>query len=305
MKKSILLFLLAFAGHLNAQVLETKNWCLSQCNIVGDELKNTELIFLQMKNDSIRRLMTNAEILKFPLRIGIIQSDTSKVQVEEFKVRKAIDDLNKSFAEVGFVFYIERVDVIVSNLHLEDLSADFYGKYNEFSDRYDQKDMLSLYIFEHGLAFCNITETSIACGRTGGFSYVLSNRTNNLVVSRFDLEDPKVVAHEFGHFFGLYHNFEEMQFGKDDFDPKTCDSVGDRICDTPPDPGVVFEVYVNYSKCEMLGLRHQNGHEYKPLLQNYMSYYKPCYLKEYSFTPDQVRYLRLAGYSDLRKKFSR
>ena len=121
-------------------------------------------------------------------------------------------------------------------------------------------------------------------------------------MSRFDLSDIKVFADEMGHFFGLYHTFEESQFGKDDFNPENCALLGDRICDTPPDPGANFEVYINYVSCETIGLENDEGKEYKPMIQNYMSYYKPCYLKEFVFTPDQINVIKAASSLPFRKK---
>ena len=290
---------------LSAQVLETKNWCLSRCDIAGDERKNTELMHLRLRNDSIRNLTGTEKILRFPLRIGIIQTNTQILDIDETKVRNVIDQLNQSFFEAGIQFYLEKVVVIVSPLQLEDLSGDSYGVYNAFSELYDVEDMISLYVFKHGQEFCTVEGTSISCSRTGGFSYVLSERTNNIVISRFDLSDVKVVAHEFGHFFGLYHTFEVAQFGRDDFNAGHCSELGDRVCDTPPDPGDFFEIYVNYADCEMYGHRDGRGHEYKPLISNFMSYYKPCYMKRYDFTPGQISLLRVAGQAEIRKRFSR
>ena len=124
-------------------------------------------------------------------------------------------------------------------------------------------------------------------------------------MSRFDLSDLKVFAHEMGHFWGLYHTFEETLYGKDDFKNENCDLVGDRICDTPPDPGVIYESYVNYTTCELIDLKNEEGFEYKPLIENYMSYYKPCYLKKFSFTPNQIRVMKVAATLPLRSKFLR
>ena len=300
-----LLFAILCSNHVNGQVLETKNWCLSRCDIVGDEKENAELAYLQLRNDSLLNAMELDSIRRIPLRIGIIQEDSIEVEIKEIDVRRAIDNLNRSFVDSKFVFYIERTDVILSDLKIEDLSQDLYASYNEFSDRYDEENLLSIYIFDHKSDFCTITETSISCGRTGGFSYILSARTNNLVLSRFDLSDIKVFAHEMGHFWGLFHTFEETLYGKDDFAQENCHLVGDRICDTPPDPGPLYEVYANYITCEMLNLEDEFGSEYKPLLENYMSYYKPCYLKEFSFTDDQIMVMKSAARLSIRSKYFR
>jgi len=177
--------------------------------------------------------------------------------------------------------------------------------YDHFSTAFDKEDVITVYLMNHAKEFCTVTPTSISCSKTGGFSYILSERTNNLVLSNFDYLDSKIVAHEFGHFFGLYHTFERNLFGSDMFLNQDCYLVGDRLCDTPPDPGSVFEVHVNYTKCEMIGFKDDNNKDYKPLINNYMSYYKPCYLEPYAFTAEQVLVMQLASQTELRKKFTR
>ena len=305
MKRIFICFILSlvFYSYSTAQVLETKNWCLAVCDLAGDERTNTELVFLQMKNDSIMDLTNTDSIKRIPLRIAIIQEDSTTIEIKALVIRKAIENLNESFIGTNFVFFISRTDVIISDLKLEDLSTNSYNTYNSFSHEYDDPNQISIYIFDHGEALCEVSATSVSCGRTGGFSYILSERTSNIVMTRFDISNVKIFAHEMGHFWGLYHTFEEMQFGKDDFKIENCNLMGDRICDTPPDPGSIFEVYANYSTCELSNLKNEDGFEYKPLMENYMSYYKPCYLKKFSFTPGQLDVMKVAATQPFRKKF--
>ena len=299
------LFALLTACTASRKTTDNDNWCASKCDAAGDEHQNTSEIFECMKSDSIMDAVMNEPELKFPLRFGIVTSDPAINKIDELVIQKAIENLNQAFRETSLAFYLDQIDYIPSGLKIEDLSRNAYEAYEQFSKLHDKPDRISVFIFEHRGDFCEISPSSISCARTGGFSYILSTHTKNIVLSHFDLEEPKIVAHEFGHFFGLYHTFEEAQFGKDTFNPNTCAETGDRICDTPPDPGAVFEIYVNYSTCEMKGYFNGNGQEYKPLIDNYMSYYKPCYLKEYSFTPGQILVLRVSGHSTLRKPFSR
>jgi len=299
------LFSLLFTLILQAQDSENKSWCNLECEYTPKDRETSNLVHLRMKNDSIRSLVNSQETIKFPIRIGVVQSDTNSISLSEIEVREVLNQLNKSFTTTGFLFYLDRIDIIKSDLSLEDLSNNINDVYDEFSQKNDLTDLLTIYVLNHKKEFCEISNNRISCARTGGFSYILSDRTTNIVVSRFDLSDPKIVAHEMGHFFGLYHTFEEQLFGKDTFDKGLCSNTGDRICDTPPDPGTVFEIYVNYSTCEMIGLKDRHGNEYKPALENYMSYYKPCYLKEYSFTEGQRDFMKHASMIEIRKKLSR
>jgi len=259
-----------------------------------------------MQNDSIRNIVVNKnKKIKFPIRFGLVQAESNSISQSELVIRNVINNLNQSFAPVNFLFYLEQIDIIKTDLSLEDLSSNVDNIYDRFSEQNDHDDMITIYVLNHRDEFCNIQSESISCSRTVGFSYILSERTNNIVVSQFDLKDPKIIAHELGHFFGLFHTFEEFNFGKDQFDSDKCQDVGDRMCDTPPDPGIVFEIYVNYSTCEMIGLKDTIGNEYKPLLENYMSYYKPCYLRKYSFTEDQIMFMQIASMTPIRKRLSR
>jgi len=281
-------------------------WCASKCDLAGDEKKNTKTIFMERNNRAKTRSLTidmDMSEMVFPLRLAFVNPEGEVTKADKQKAKEAITNLNEAFAKANIKFEIDKIEGIASQMKVSDLQHNAYDPYLTFSDANDVSDQISLYIFDYRRDLCLITETSIRCGRTGGFSYILSERTSNLVLSRFDLEDRKTLVHEFGHFMGLYHTFEEAQFGKDDF-VGDCKVLGDCLCDTPPDPGTAFEVYVNYSTCEMMGFEHESGNDYKPLIDNYMTYYKPCYLQKYNFTDEQLDVLRMAATSDFRRKYA-
>lgn len=305
--RRILIFL--FVAHTFTsfgQMHEDKSLCRLNCEYTEADRLNAELIYLQLHNDSIKALTSDLKVKQVPLRFAIVQKDSIDSSVSKILLIKTIDNLNATFKDVGFKFHLEQTDLIVSTVSIEDLSENSFNLYDSFSKKNDLDNMLTVYVLDHKKEFCETSpEGWLSCGRVGGFSYILSDRTNNIVISRFDLEDPKIVAHEFGHFFGLYHTFEEQISGKDTFDLAECHLTGDRICDTPPDPGTLYEVYVNYFNCEMVGLQDDNKNDYKPLISNVMSYYKPCYLKEYEFTPQQIELMKIASTLNIRKKFFR
>ncbi len=306
MKQLLFLFLIIFVSSKTySQVVHTPNTCLSKCDAAGDELKNTDLVHLQMLDQQIMKsIMGDSSTFVFPLRIGVVQNNADSISTTELEIRKTIDILNIAFVHADIQFYIGKIEYIQSPLNISLLQENYYEAYNTFSQQHDLQDTISLFLFDYDPMLCDVKDGYISCGRTGGFSYILSERTNNIVLSKFDMEDHKIIVHEFGHFFGLYHTFEEHQFGKELPSGENCAESGDRICDTPADPGTLYEVYVNYSKCEMIGnIDQESGFKYLPLIQNFMSYYKPCYLKKYEFTPNQLEHIKVASRNPLRARF--
>lgn len=98
----------------------------------------------------------------------------------------------------------------------------------------------------------------------------------------------KVVAHEVGHYFYLFHTFGGSMFGQvseELVDGSNCTTSGDLICDTPADPYPL--VSVDPFDCQYNGtVTDANGDLYQPLTDNIMSYYPiPCWE---TFTNGQI-----------------
>lgn len=277
-------------------------WCGSKCNAAGDEKKNTEMVHEMETSGTVP---TDGPLV-FPLRIAVVVNPAYPVYVPEASVRNTIDILNKGFRQAAVQFEILRIDTLFSPYKIADLQADGYELYRQFSQENDLPATISLFFFDYERDLCKQQGSSISCSRTGGFSYILSEATNNVVLSKFDLDDHKIIVHEFGHFFGLYHTFEDYQFGKESADGSNADSTGDHIADTPADPGSIYEVYVNYSRCEMVGNTDpETGKEFRPLVNNYMAYYRPCYLTPYTFTLEQIDFMKMAARTEMRRVFAR
>jgi hypothetical protein len=277
--------------------------CKTRNKAAGDELANTKTLYMSRSNTE-EEAKTRGKKIRFPLRFLFVSDHLENKESYINKSKLSIEKLNAGFSSTNLEFYLDNVEMLHSIIKVEDLHVNDYALYNEFSSANDISNTISVYVFDYETHLCVTTPTSISCGRTSGFSYILSNKTSSVVLSNFDITDDKVLVHEMGHFFGLYHTFEEDMFGKDNF-VEDCNVAGDCICDTPPDPGSVYEVYVNYSQCGMIDFYHENGHRYEPLIDNYMGYYKPCYLKTYTFSNGQTQLLNMSAKSDLRKRFGR
>lgn len=132
----------------------------------------------------------------------------------------------------------------------------------------------------------------------GGYSYFLANSIIStrsfLLTSPTSTENDmgnRLIPHEFGHLFNLYHTFQ----GATGFTPElvtrgvgaNCATAGDLICDTPADPygraGVSLTT-VNGCPVYKGTATDPTGALYAPLISNIMSYYFPC---THDFTPGQ------------------
>lgn len=222
--------------------------------------------------------------LVFPLRVAVvIQADKPKYVSPE-AIQHGVDILNSGMVDTWVQFKVVQIDTIVSPLTVKTLREDAYEAYYTFSEQNDFKDTTSLYLFDNEEKLCE----DFACSRTSGFANILETYTNNVVLDKFFLNDRKVIVHEFGHYFGLYHT-AETRFGIERVDGSNCAEAGDKVCDTPADPGELFSVYVNYTGCRMAGFKEEGSAlEYAPMINNYMSYYFPCYMKGFAFTPGQL-----------------
>lgn len=102
------------------------------------------------------------------------------------------------------------------------------------------------------------------------------------------------IAHEMGHCFGLFHTHRGTNVGTTQetlssclelINGANCNVCGDLICDTPADPGLLFQVNAD---CNYIGTFTQNGVPYNPDTRNIMSY-SHCSNR---FSPQQVNAMK-------------
>ncbi|MEL6698858.1 MAG: zinc-dependent metalloprotease [Bacteroidota bacterium] len=100
-----------------------------------------------------------------------------------------------------------------------------------------------------------------------------------------------LIAHELGHFFGLYHTFES-QFGEELVDGSNCSVAGDLLCDTEADHGLQHRD-VDSLTCSWLypnSVFDSNNEPFRPSTTNFMSYSQLHCIKD--FTPQQLQVMR-------------
>ena len=216
----------------------------------------------------------------FPINVYSSFTFTAK---DSLYLYNTLNYINNHFDSINFVFEIISIDHY-DLPYIEDLKVDGYSEYYRFSAFMDLDDTLSLWVVENDSSkLCDEIGGVISCSRQNGWANIASSVTNNIVISRFDLKNPYICCHEFGHYFGLEHTFT-TKYGIELPDGSNCETAGDRICDTPADPNA-SDIFVSYAECELF------YGDYKPMINNMMAYYKPCVSTPYAFTTQQ--YLRM------------
>lgn len=130
----------------------------------------------------------------------------------------------------------------------------------------------------------------------GGYAYFPSNAvqsTRSFILNESDEVDlgNRLLPHELGHNFGLFHTFGNTGSGTTELVTRglgaNCTTDGDELCDTPADPygmAGATTTYVNSCQTYTGTAVDAQGNPYAPSITNIMSYYFPC---THDFTPGQ------------------
>jgi len=117
--------------------------------------------------------------------------------------------------------------------------------------------------------------------------------TRSFILNESDENDlgNRLLPHELGHSFSLYHTFGNSSSGTDELVTRgagaNCTTAGDELCDTPADPyGKTGATTVYFNGCETYtgSITDAQSQTYTPSVTNIMSYYFPC---THDFTPGQ------------------
>ncbi len=181
-------------------------------------------------------------------------------------IQESFDSLSAIFSPIDMSFTICEVDSLANT------------RYFDWIQVQDESHALVYNYLPNAINiyFCN-SVFSEEEGFVGGYA-MFPGGSDIIVMSCNDGEFSLLtLAHEIGHFFGLFHTFE-TENGVELADGSNCEDSGDLICDTDADPQGFTSV-----DCEFMGpLQDSQGNWYTPPIDNIMSYYNDDCICEFT-----------------------
>lgn len=237
------------------------DWCgtvpsshdIQYMNQVKQTYEQVERAFLQDNGRSL-------PVVDLPLKIHIIRRtngtggySTTDLQTALAAMNTFYINANLQFSQCGAINYID-----------DDTYYDFsFADDATFTSTHNDPNLINVYFF-------NSISSSSGAGLCGYTSFPGGN--DRIMMDNGCANNGSTLAHEMGHFLGLYHTHGKTNTGTTDelVDGSNCSNHGDDICDTPADPNLSGLVTSN---CTYTGsATDANGDTYVPDPNNVMSY---------------------------------
>ncbi len=192
------------------------------------------------------------------IHLHLVANSLNNYYPDSAGVQQALDNLNQAFERSGISFRYCEIDS-VENYKYNGFSID--AEIEEVKTLFYKAGVINIFVVE-GILINGIT--TFIEGHTffpGGDDIIIITRQEFLLNG---------LPHQMGHFFGLYHTFEDG-FGSEYVDGSNCATSGDLICDTPADITVaIFDCIPNNTMTDA------NGDKYHHPFDNMMSAARSC-----------------------------
>lgn len=197
------------------------------------------------------------------LYLHVIRKDDGSGGLTDAQVKQSLDNLAEDFEPYNIEFL---TDCVVNYIDSTDQYNDINGDPGIWSVN-NHDDGIDLYFYPH------LTPPVL-----DGFGGTSNTPGSEIFIAGYykvapfpPLYQTPILTHEMGHAFGLYHTHQVVPFCQEAIDGSDCGSCGDKICDTPADPGLNDDVDPNTCSWNT-PITDGEGTPYVPDTLNYMSY---------------------------------
>jgi Secretion system C-terminal sorting domain/Pregnancy-associated plasma protein-A/Ig-like domain CHU_C associated len=218
------------------------------------------------------------------VRANIVYDNVAKKGLTETDVRAIIARANVFLINSNIELYLLRDSVkTIINANFADFN---FSEEKDLRAKYDVKNAINVYFLK------NITQSdlSILNGYTSFPNLsAVTNRIfyayNDRSADDFDHLYNKLFLHEMGHYFGLFHTFQDSNnpiISQRELVTRgagsNCSATGDQLCDTSADPYDRLTNFSVFGCAEQIpkDLRDAFGDNYAPPVDNIMSYNLKC-----------------------------
>tara|TARA_B110000211_G_C14078895_1_gene553519 strand:- start:6 stop:797 length:792 start_codon:yes stop_codon:yes gene_type:complete len=212
----------------------------------------------------------------FSVAVWVLEDTMGLANITQANVQLAINDLNASFGDICVTFNLCKYTVL-PNARQSKVNVNQEDK--EIATIHQVKNVINLYFVEEVIGDPSLTLAQLGDTILPDLNDPL---TNAIFITKSTATDGATINYALGRFFGLnYTSF----IGDELADASNCSTAGDKICDTPADPGGTADGACHLSYDAISPALDANGHYYVPDVCNFMSWYSP--LCRASFTIEQ------------------
>ncbi|MBH8571320.1 zinc-dependent metalloprotease [Microvirga sp. STS02] len=192
-----------------------------------------------------------------PVKVHIVRRSDGSGGIDETQIYQGMAASNEQFILAHMQFYMAGQVTYIDNTQYYDFASQ---DETAISQANDVPNVINLY-YTHTASFQG--------SPVGGYC------TSRIFLTNPHANLDRSFTHEFGHFFGLIHTFDQSNSGtianRELVARTNCQTTGDWVCDTPADPSE--RPGATYLECEYVGtITDAQGALYSPPTRNAMAF---------------------------------